>query len=158
VAPGISGNPGPGVEEPIVRMIYCVFVGSFKDPRLSQLANEYSKRLQKLWPVTVVELKENNKDILKYIESKKGRATLFSLDAHGELMDSAQFTKKVTESSQDLYFFGWGASGPPPEAAALFTKSIGLSPMTFSHEMARVMLMEQLYRAGATLKGHPYPK
>jgi len=139
-------------------MIYCVFIGSFKDSRLSQLAREYGKRLERLWPVTVVELKENTKDILKFVESKKGRAALVSLDAHGEPLDSAQFTKKVTQSSQDLYFFGWGASGPAPEVAAHFSQKLSLSPMTFSHEMARVMLMEQLYRAGATLKGHPYPK
>jgi 23S rRNA (pseudouridine1915-N3)-methyltransferase len=139
-------------------MIYCVFIGSFKDSRLSQLAGEYGKRLERLWPVTVIELKENTKEILKFIEAKKGRAALFSLDAHGELLNSAQFTKKVTQSSRDLYFFGWGASGPEPEVAAHFSQNISLSPMTFSHEMARVMLMEQLYRAGATLKGHPYPK
>jgi 23S rRNA (pseudouridine1915-N3)-methyltransferase len=139
-------------------MIYCVFVGSFKDARLSQLSAEYSKRLERLWPVTVVELKENSRDILRFIESKKGRALLISLDAHGEKLDSAQFTQKVTQSSQDLYFFGWGASGPPREVLSSFEKSVSLSPMTFSHEMARVLLMEQLYRAGATLKGHPYPK
>ncbi len=139
-------------------MIYCVFIGSFKDARLSQLVREYGKRLDRLWPVTVIELKENTKEILKFVESKKGRATLISLDAHGESLNSAQFTKKVTQSSKDLYFFGWGASGPAPEVAAQFAQKLSLSPMTFSHEMARVMLMEQLYRAGATLKGHPYPK
>ncbi|HVM33633.1 MAG TPA: 23S rRNA (pseudouridine(1915)-N(3))-methyltransferase RlmH [bacterium] len=139
-------------------MIYCVFVGPFKDSRLGELAAEYEKRLTRLWPVTVLELKENPRDILKFIESKKDRAALVSLDAHGERLDSLEFTRKVTQSSQDIHFFGWGASGPPPEAAAFFTKSVSLSPMTFSHEMARVLLMEQLYRAGATLKGHPYPK
>ncbi|MGH7739548.1 MAG: 23S rRNA (pseudouridine(1915)-N(3))-methyltransferase RlmH, partial [bacterium] len=136
-------------------MIYCVFVGRFKDERLAQLAAEYKKRSDRLWPVTVVDLNEKTKDILKFVESKKDRAVLVSLDAHGERLDSAQFTRQVTQSSQDIYFFGWGAVGPPAELSPYFSKSVSLSPMTFSHEMARVLLMEQLYRAGATLKGHP---
>jgi 23S rRNA (pseudouridine1915-N3)-methyltransferase len=139
-------------------MIYCVFPGAFKDEGLHRLTLDYHRRLERLWPVTLFEIVENNKEILKMIEAKKNRAILVSLDAHGESMDSAQFIQWVTSSSQDVYFFAWGASGPPPELKAHFTKSISLSPMTYSHELARTMLLEQLYRAGATLKGHPYPK
>ncbi|HET9869440.1 MAG TPA: 23S rRNA (pseudouridine(1915)-N(3))-methyltransferase RlmH [bacterium] len=139
-------------------MIYCAFVGGFKDPRLAQLADDYARRLERLWPVTRVEIKENPKDILKYIEAKKGRADLVSLDAPGESLDSPGFARWVTHSPRDLHFFGWGASGPPAGMAGHFIRSLSLSPMTFSHEMARVLLMEQLYRAGALLKGHPYPK
>jgi 23S rRNA (pseudouridine1915-N3)-methyltransferase len=138
-------------------MIYCVFIGSFKDKRLQQLAAEYHRRLERLWPVTLLELPENPKGIAKFIENKKGRVVLVSLDAHGESLDSSDFIKWVTQSSRDLYFFAWGADGPPKELRKIGMKSLGLSPMTYSHELARVLLMEQLYRAGATLKGHPYP-
>jgi 23S rRNA (pseudouridine1915-N3)-methyltransferase len=139
-------------------MIYCAFVGSFKDKRLSQMAGEYLRQLDKWWPITVVTLPEKTKDILKFIEVKKDKSSLVSLDAHGERMESAAFIKWVTGSSRDIYFLGWGAEGPPDEVRALKLKSLSVSPMTFSHEIARLLLLEQLYRSGATLKNHPYPK
>jgi 23S rRNA (pseudouridine1915-N3)-methyltransferase len=139
-------------------MVYCYFVGAFKEKRLEQLTFEFQKRLQTLWPVTIVEVPENTKSVLKLLETKAKRGQLVSLDAHGEKKDSADFTRWVTQSSQDLHFFGWGADGPPSNAEKVKMKSLSLSPMTFSHEMARFLLLEQLYRAGATLKGHPYPR
>lgn len=139
-------------------MIYCVFVGAFKDKRLHQLLEEFHQRLQRLWPVTVMEVPEKDKEILKFIQGKKGKGLLVSLDAHGKSMDSAAFGQWVTQSSQDLYFFGWGAEGPPKAVSGVLDKSLSLSPMTYSHELARVLLIEQLYRAGAALRGHPYPK
>jgi 23S rRNA (pseudouridine1915-N3)-methyltransferase len=139
-------------------MIYCAFVGSFKDKRLAQMSHEYLRQLERWWPVTVVTLPEKTKEILKFVESKKDKGTMVSLDAHGERMDSAAFISWVTQSSRDIYFLGWGANGPPDEVAKLKLKSLSVSPMTFSHELARVLLLEQLYRSGATLKNHPYPK
>ncbi len=139
-------------------MIYCVFIGSFREKRFQQMAEEYHKRLERLWPVAVVTLIEKPKGILKFIELKKNKGTLVSLDAHGEKMDSTQFISWVTQSSQDIYFFAWGADGPPVEAPSVKMRSLSLSPMTYSHELARVLLLEQLYRSGATLKGHPYPR
>jgi 23S rRNA (pseudouridine1915-N3)-methyltransferase len=139
-------------------MIYCAFVGPFKDKRLLQMSNEYLRQLERWWPLTTVTLPEKSKDIVKFVESKKDKGILMSLDAHGERMDSSTFIKWVTQSSRDIYFLGWGANGPPEELIKFKLKSISLSPMTFSHELARVLLLEQLYRAGATLKNHPYPK
>ena len=139
-------------------MIYCAFVESFKDKRLLQMSHEYLRQLERWWPVTTVTLPEKSKDMVKFVESKKDKGILMSLDAHGERMDSSTFIKWVTQSSRDIYFLGWGANGPPEELIKFKLKSISLSPMTFSHELARVLLLEQLYRAGATLKNHPYPK
>jgi len=139
-------------------VIYCVFIGPTKDKRLKGLVGEFHQRLERLWPVTLVELPEKTKDILKWIEGKEGRGLVVSLDAHGESMDSKSFSNWVTQSARDIYFFGWGATGPPPQLLPPGVKSLSLSPMTFSHEIARLLLLEQLYRAGAILRGHPYPK
>lgn len=138
-------------------MIYCVFVGSFKDKRLLQLSSEFHQRLQRLWPVALMEIPKNEKTVLKFVEAKKGKGLLVSLDAHGESMDSSSFGHWVTKSSKDIYFFAWDADGPPEGLLGVASKSLSLSPMTYSHELARVLLMEQLYRAGAVLRGHPYP-
>jgi 23S rRNA (pseudouridine1915-N3)-methyltransferase len=139
-------------------MIYCAFVGTFREKRFQQMTEEYHKRLGRLWPVTIITLTEKPKEILKFIDQKKNKGILVSLDAHGEKMDSARFIGWVTQSPQDLYFFAWGADGPPEETKTIKMKSLSLSPMTYSHELARVLLLEQLYRSGATLKGHPYPR
>jgi 23S rRNA (pseudouridine1915-N3)-methyltransferase len=139
-------------------MIYCVFTGPFKDHRLQQMTAEYHQRLERLWPVTLLELPEKPKEMLKWALAKKGKGVLVSLDAYGQAMDSGSFIQWVTQSSRDLYFMVWGADGPPEGFSKLGLKSLSLSPMTYSHEMARVLLMEQLYRAGTTLRGHPYPR
>ena len=139
-------------------MVYCYFIGAFKEKSFQQMAEDYHRRLKRLWPVTLSEVPEQTKKIEKLLEDKKNKGLLVSLDAHGEGMDSGSFTRWVTQSSRDIHFFGWGADGPPKEALALKMKSLSLSPMTYPHELARVLLMEQLYRAGATLKGHPYPR
>lgn len=119
---------------------------------------DYHRRLNRLWPVTLAEIPEKPKEIVKWMEAKQKKGTLVSLDAHGEKMDSGSFTRWVTQTPRDIYFMAWGANGPPTEISQKTLKSISLSPMTYSHELARVLLMEQLYRSGATLKGHPYPK
>lgn len=139
-------------------MIYCVFIGPFKEKGLRQLVADYRRRLDRLWPITIVEMAENSKEIAKWLESKQKKGLLVSLDAHGEAMDSTAFTKWVTQTSRDIYFLAWGADGPPGDIHRMGMKSLSLSPMTYSHEIARMLLMEQLYRAGAALRGHPYPR
>lgn len=139
-------------------MVYCVFIGGFKDKRLFQLVFEFNQRLQRLWPVTVIEIPEKEKEILGFIRRKEGKGLLVSMDAHGKPMDSNAFGRWVTQSARDFYFFAWGAKGPPDAVLGCTSQSLSLSPMTYSHEMARVLLMELLYRAGAALRGHPYPK
>ena len=139
-------------------MIYCVFVGPLKEKRFLQAAEDYRRRLERLWPVRVLQVPEKPKEISRFVESKKEKGSLVSLQAHGEKMDSAGFTRWVTQSSRDIYFLAWGTEGPPREVLKTSMREFSLSPMTYSHELARVLLMEQLYRAGATLKGHPYPR
>ena len=139
-------------------MIYCVFLGPFKDKRLEGLARDYHKRLDRLWPVTWVEIKEKAGEFERWVDPRQGKGVFVSLDPQGELMDSARFSKWVTQSSQNIYFLAWGADGPKLKDISFVSKNLSLSPLTFPHEMARVLLLEQLYRAGGILRGHPYPK
>jgi 23S rRNA (pseudouridine1915-N3)-methyltransferase len=139
-------------------MVHCLFVGPTKDQRLLGLLQEYEKRLSRLWPVSVRSMKEDTKTLGKWILDHQAKGLLVSLDPAGEGMDSLGFAKWVTSSSRDLYFLAWGAEGPPAGLPKFPCRRLSLSPMTTSHELARVLLMEQLYRSGALLKGHPYPK
>jgi 23S rRNA (pseudouridine1915-N3)-methyltransferase len=76
-------------------------------------------------------------------------------------MDSAAFAALVAKSEmggRDLVFLIGGHDGLPAGWAARADLLISLSPMTFPHELARAILAEQIYRAFATLRGHPYPR
>ena len=93
--------------------------------------------------------------------AKHSSATKILLDPSGRTFDSAQFSKflaKAEQESRDLVFLVGGASGPPAEWRDQNAILLSLSAMTYAHELARVMLAEQIYRALATLRGHPYAK
>ena len=77
------------------------------------------------------------------------------------MVDSVEFaalvSKAVTEA-RDLVFVLGGHDGLPQGWAARADLRLSLSPLTFPHELARAVLAEQIYRAFATLRGHPYPR
>jgi 23S rRNA (pseudouridine1915-N3)-methyltransferase len=83
------------------------------------------------------------------------------LDPAGKPMDSAGFATLVSKAeleARDLVFLIGGHDGLPAGWAARADLLVSLSAMTFPHELARAMLAEQIYRAFATLRGHPYPR
>jgi 23S rRNA (pseudouridine1915-N3)-methyltransferase len=83
------------------------------------------------------------------------------LDPAGRRLDSAGFIQLVEQAEitgQDLVFLIGGHDGLPPEWKPRADLLLSLSSMTFPHELARVMLAEQIYRALTTLRGHPYPR
>jgi 23S rRNA (pseudouridine1915-N3)-methyltransferase len=76
-------------------------------------------------------------------------------------MDSAAFVgliRRAELDARDVVFVVGGAEGLPGEWRSRADLLLSLSPMTFPHELARVMLAEQIYRAATTLRGHPYPR
>jgi 23S rRNA (pseudouridine1915-N3)-methyltransferase len=76
-------------------------------------------------------------------------------------MDSKGFTSLVAKAEmegRDLLFLVGGHDGLPPGWGERADLLLSLSSMTFPHELARAMLAEQIYRALATLRGHPYPR
>ena len=77
------------------------------------------------------------------------------LDPAGKALDSKKLTALF---DRDLVFVIGGADGLPPEWRARGDLLLSLSALTMPHELARVMLAEQIYRALTTLRGHPYPR
>jgi 23S rRNA (pseudouridine1915-N3)-methyltransferase len=76
-------------------------------------------------------------------------------------MDSPAFAQlfgRAEMEGRDLLFLIGGHDGLPPGWGARADLLLSLSSMTFPHELARAMLAEQIYRAFATLRGHPYPR
>jgi 23S rRNA (pseudouridine1915-N3)-methyltransferase len=68
----------------------------------------------------------------------------------------AAWLGKALEARREVTFLLGGSEGLDPAVLALAEESLSLSPMTFTHEMARVILLEQIARAFSILKGTPY--
>ena len=131
----------------------------------------YVKRIQHFIPFEFIELKEikHNKhnrenallaeeiSILKHVSS---RDALILFDEKGKQMDSkafAQFISKQTMlESGSLVFCLGGAYGFSESLRKLAKGMVSLSPMTFPHQLARVIALEQLYRAYTIINHHPY--
>ena len=77
------------------------------------------------------------------------------LDPSGRAFDSAKFSALF---DRDLVFIVGGADGLPEGWRNRADMLLALSPLTMPHELARVVLAEQIYRALTTLRGHPYPR
>jgi 23S rRNA (pseudouridine1915-N3)-methyltransferase len=84
------------------------------------------------------------------------------LDAAGKTIDSGAFAKWLGEQrdrgTREIVFVCGDADGFPETLRERVKQKISLSAMTYSHELARVMLAEQIYRAFAILSGSPYPR
>ncbi len=87
---------------------------------------------------------------------KKKTGTLVLLTEQGAPFDSMTFSKKVESWGSDITFVVGGALGFNARFLKGFRHTLSLSPMTFPHEMARVVLLEQLYRCFTILKGKMY--
>ncbi len=137
--------------------IFLYFVGKPRDTYANSLAEDYIQRSGRYTRCEMREIQPERFDPW----ARHPSATKILLDPAGKLFDSAQFASliaKAEQESRDLVFLVGGASGLPATWRDKTAISLSLSTMTFPHELARVMLAEQIYRALATLRGHPYPK
>lgn len=87
-------------------------------------------------------------------------ATLVALDEKGKSMSSAQLTNKISDwrdnGISNMCVIIGGADGLDPELRKTAQLTIAFSPLTWPHQLVRIMLVEQLYRATTILSGHPY--
>jgi 23S rRNA (pseudouridine1915-N3)-methyltransferase len=141
--------------------ITIAWIGKTKNPAVQSLSDEYLKRLQQFSEVDGVSLKDEAA-LLKLAgrEGKNPRRYLVLLDSRGKQLSSeelAQFIRAHQERNPTPLLFAIGPADGFAESTrthADFTLSLG--KMTIAHELARVVLLEQLYRAFTILKGHPY--
>ncbi|HEX3738165.1 MAG TPA: 23S rRNA (pseudouridine(1915)-N(3))-methyltransferase RlmH [Terriglobales bacterium] len=141
--------------------ITIAWIGKTKNPAVQSLSDEYLKRLQQFSEVDGVLLKDEAA-LLKLCgrEGKNPRRYLLLLDSRGKQLSSqelAHFIRAHQERNPTPLLFAIGPADGFAESTrthADFTLSLG--KMTIAHELARVVLLEQLYRAFTILKGHPY--
>jgi len=141
--------------------IHLVMLGKTRRPEIRALLDDYLARIGRFADVQLTELREDSAASLRKL-SFDPSASVVLLDDAGKPQSSAQFARWLGETrdrgTREIVFLGGGAEGFPEALRRRATQKLALSPLTFSHELARVMLAEQLYRAFAILAGHPYPK
>jgi 23S rRNA (pseudouridine1915-N3)-methyltransferase len=141
--------------------IQLLFLGKTRRPEIRALIDDYAARIRRYAEIEVRELRLDSAAILKRLEFGAG-ATVVLLDASGKKLNSEEFARWVgscrDRGGRELIFLCGAAEGFPQLLARRVSQRISLSPLTFSHELSRVMVAEQIYRAFALLSGHPYPK
>jgi 23S rRNA (pseudouridine1915-N3)-methyltransferase len=135
--------------------IFLYYIGRPKDPHTNAVAEDFLGRAARYAPCEMREIKPERTDLF----AKHSTARKIFLDPAGKPHDSAAFSSIVAKAEmegRDLVFLIGGHDGLPAGWAARADLLLSLSPMTFPHELARAILAEQIYRAFAILRNHPY--
>jgi 23S rRNA (pseudouridine1915-N3)-methyltransferase len=132
--------------------------GRLKEPFWAAAEADYLARLRHHADVEVREV--DGDDAL--LAALPARARLVALDAGGELLSSEEIAKKIVAAAEQhgggapLAFAIGGADGLGPAVRARAERSLAFGRITLPHRLARLVLLEQLYRAYAILRGSPY--
>ena len=141
--------------------IRLVMLGKTRRPEIRALVDDYVARTARFAEVEVAELREDSSASFRKL-TLDSAATIVLLDDTGKHQTSTQFARWLGEErdhgAREIVFLCGAAEGFPDALRRRATQKVSLSSLTFSHELARAMLAEQLYRAFAILAGHPYPK
>ena len=154
-----------------MRLVVAV-VGKARNPALGEAIRDYETRAARYWPLDVHEVREEKAAgiPLERVKEREGwrlsekipvRAQTVACDRSGKSLSSeqfAEFLRKARDEDRDLAFLIGGAFGLAPDVAATSTMKLSLAPWTLPHEIARLVLAEQIYRAGTIVRGEPYHK
>jgi 23S rRNA (pseudouridine1915-N3)-methyltransferase len=140
--------------------IRLLMLGKTRRAEMRMVIDDYVKRVSRHLPTEVTEVRDGDAAIKKLDADRA--ATVVLLDAGGKNLDSNSFAKWLGElrdrGTRELIFVCGDADGFPAALRERVPQKISLSSLTYSHELARAMLAEQLYRAFSILSGSPYPK
>lgn len=156
--------------------IRLLCVGKLKERFHKELVAEYCKRLSRYCKISVVEVEDekiaegaSDKEMQAVLEAEGKRILkqireneyLILLDLHGEQLDSISFShllKETTQRHSSLTFAIGGSLGVAPAVQNRADFRLCLSKMTFTHQMSRGILLEQIYRAFKIQRGETYHK
>lgn len=162
-----------------MRHISILCVGKLKERFYTDAAAEYAKRLSRFCKLDITELPEERlpdrpspaqidaalakegatirERITKSNGTGNGETKLIALCVEGQTISSEQFARRIEDESHIIFLIG-GSFGLHESVKALADWKLSLSPMTFPHHLARVMLLEQIYRAYQISAGGQYHK
>lgn len=144
--------------------IKIAWIGKTKEPEIQALTDEYLKRISRFAQVEGLALRDEAALLALCGRSAGpkggGKSTLVLMDSRGKEFSSEQFAKFLGDYQDrnplPLVFAVGGADGFSDLARGAAQHTISLGKMTLAHELARVVVLEQVYRAFTILKGHPY--
>lgn len=150
------------------KSVHLIVVGKLKDRNLEQIEQSYHVRIKS--PELIIhEVKAKAEDkiaegqeVLKKIKeiSKESSAHVIALCEFGKEKDSISFSRwlfnKLEDSNKKVIFIIAGAQGHSDDIMQLVSDKISLSKLTFPHKIARILFIEQLYRAITIKNKHPY--
>lgn len=139
--------------------ISILCIGKLKDSNLAQLTQNYASRIGHDAKFDITELKDGTKTteaaaILKQLGKLNGYS--FALGEEGTSYTSRGFARKLETITSRIIFIIGGATGIDPQVKSAAKEILSLSPFTFTHEIARLLLTEQIYRAISILRNRPY--
>lgn len=133
--------------------IRLFYIGKPRSRPLNQAAAEYAKRLTRFCRFEAVEIRSE-----KEAAAAEPKALRIVLDPRGAPKTSEELARVIEGAGRDIALFIGGADGWSDGFRESADELLSLSAMTLPHELARVVLVEQLYRSFTILRGHPYPK
>jgi len=140
--------------------ITLAWVGKTKTPAIQALTDDFLKRISRYAEIAGVAVKDQAAILnLARGERQRERQKLVLLDSRGKQLSSEQladFVEREQAQSLPLLFGIGGPDGFGEEARREAYLVLSLGPMTLPHEIARVVLLEQIYRAFTILNRHPY--
>jgi 23S rRNA (pseudouridine1915-N3)-methyltransferase len=141
--------------------INVAWIGKTKEPAIRALTEEYLRRISRYAEVAGLALKDEAAilSLARGERQNKERYKLVLLDSRGKQLSSEEFAEFIERehlSAMPLLFAIGGSDGFSEEARLRAGSTLSLGKMTLPHELARVVLVEQIYRAFTILKNHPY--
>ncbi|MBU1919316.1 23S rRNA (pseudouridine(1915)-N(3))-methyltransferase RlmH [bacterium] len=150
-------------------------VGKLRVPYFEAGVHEYLTRIEHMLPIEQIEVpsgsgEESNgkgegtlvREGERLLRLVKPHTVVVTMDAAGQQMTSEQFSQwiqeRMNESTERIAFIIGGAWGIDKRITKISKLRLSLSKMTMPHELARLVLVEQIYRALTLWKGHPYHK
>jgi 23S rRNA (pseudouridine1915-N3)-methyltransferase len=145
--------------------IRVVWIGKTRDANLTRLIADYSTRIAHFLPVDIVELKDPKRRDMeggRILAALDASERVVILDPAGKSRNSEEFAALVArhmrEDPRSLTFVIGGYSGLSLDVKKRADLTLSLSPLTFTHDLSRVLLLEQIYRALSIIHHHPYSK
>jgi len=154
-----------------MRLVVAV-VGKARHPALGEAIRDYEERAARYWPLDVHEVREERasgvpvekvmqREGERLAERIPDRAQRVACEVGGKSFTSSQFAdflRSARDENRDIAFLIGGAFGLAPGVTSNSTLKLSLAPWTLPHEIARLVLAEQIYRAGTIVRGEPYHK